>query len=387
MVNFEIVWIVVTLVFKFFVYLSDYISDIWNSKQLIQVVSVEYCGIAGLVIVFMPGVITGMVMLIHECNKDSEERSATWIVIWLLLLVLFPFAIPILVILQLYNVYKELKKGSENVQEGEIYKTLKMLIVATLGIESSIESFSQIVLNIFTLLRKYPATTIQKWAILSSFLQLGVSSIGRDIELVTYGKDDDNTLDIKDLIYATLKKYIPLLPCFVSTITFRAMSLSLTMAYFCWWAIIPISLLFIELTICAFWRIKKPTKLGQFVEIIFLIVANAGTMSAYIIADALDKVDEDDKDDEAEKQKAENAASFIKWSTWIHFIHHSIVLSAIMAIAKWDWSPDWERWWEDQIAIKPSTSDFYWSLWTTLGLGMFSTLLLHYRARHVAKNK
>ena len=112
----------------------------------------------------------------------------------------------------------------------------QLFITKFTGIEAAVESTCQLLLQIFTILYKYPSSTIQKITIATSFIQIARCSILLDVEtkMNILGKN----LTFKQSLVETLTR----LPCYTSTIFFRIFSLALTMAFLRLWSTLPISI-------------------------------------------------------------------------------------------------------------------------------------------------
>ena len=100
-------------------------------------------------------------------------------------------------------------------------------------------------------------------------------------------------------------------------------------------------------------------------------------MNAYANGADASRIDEDVK----------NVASFIKTLAIITTIHHCVVLIFILTLGAVDnvvptsLVPYWES---TKFLLKPSQGHFYWTMSCTIALGIFSLILLLYRAQHIA---
>ena len=99
------------------------------------------------------------------------------------------------------------------------------------------------------------------------------------------------------------------------------MSFSLTLAYLRYYSIIPIALLFLELFVISFIRIKKVETdfTDAMTTTAYLVASNAGTMNAYSVATV----------DLQDKEKEGDVIKFIRQSSTVTFLHNTVVLSMV----------------------------------------------------------
>ena len=167
------------------------------------------------------------------------------------------------------------------------------------------------------------------------------------------------------------------IPCYISTILFRVLSLSLTMAYIRFWAAVPLTLLIIELTLISWIRNKKrkvDSITYTIARTINLVVNNFAVMNAYSIWEL------DDDDDVEEKKEIED---FVRISSITTYFHHSICLLTIAILARNNTSY-FKHWNQPNFLLKPSHERFYWVFGFTLLMGMYSLTAILYRIRHLA---
>lgn len=245
-------------------------------------------------------------------------------------------------------------------------------MTGTTGLEASLEALPQLVLQMHTIINGYDTTTIHLMSIGPSFTSVTMSSISSDIELgKTSIDEEDKTL------METAKMFIERLPCYLTTILFRSLSITLTISFLQEYSPIPIIILLLELVIVATVRVTKSKgDLDDKIRAIgFLVVTNAGTMNAYTMCTETEDtkgVEEDDKD----------FASFITTSTMITTLHHFLVLIVIFTMGSFESSQP-KHWESPEFLLKPSGHDFYWALIFTMVLGMDSLTILVYRARNI----
>jgi hypothetical protein len=264
-------------------------------------------------------------------------------------------------ILQLVGIFKMICHKSK------LSRDYQMAITMVTGLESCVESCCQLLLQLFTIIYGYETNTIQKITIVASFVQLAKCSIAKDIETKLFF--EDKTLGFKK----TMVEVVKLLPCYVSTITFRVGSLCLTMAFLREFSIIPLTLLTIEVGVLAWMRCKKMKGEEKFVDFIALIVSNFGVMTASLYNTGLE---EDPK--EVEK--------FVKRSSIVTFIHHTVVLSVIMVLGQ-HFPNLMCHWTAPMFRLKPTCERFFWMFGTTIMMGVFSLTSILYRSTNIASYK
>jgi len=403
----------VKLVFKFIFSFFDIVTDILSSLSFLGYYNInegkveinKIWGSIGLMIVFLPGFISGIFLMI-----DAGVRKEGWKtqLFFCFFGALFPIMFPSLQFAAIISlIYNKCKGNLITDGDSENNKLMNMVVTASSGVESSIESFCQIVLQIFTILNGYSSTTIQAVTIFSSFVQIGYSSISQDIELKSYfetlpeapsGDINDGVSEwdwkksvksvYKRMKYSDLRKYISLLPCYVSTVGFRAGSFAITMAFLRLWSILPIAVLIIGLGYIGYLRSNRENLSGKLVDAAFFSVFNAGTMNAYTITHVLNKQNAESKGIE-EQNDDKIVENFIIRSTWWTSIVHAICLSAIMICAKVNPDPvQFPHWSSEEFLLNPRKNKyFYWVFCTLLGSGFYSLTVLLYRARNIANTK
>ena len=171
------------------------------------------------------------------------------------------------------------------------------------------------------------------------------------------------------------------LPCYISTIIFRALSLALTISFLREFSIIPIAILFVEVVVVATLRIIPTNKPSDYkiADIALLSVTNIGSMSAYGMGTNYrdDQGDDIFEDDEA-------VSKFIKTSCSLTTAHHFVVLATIIVMGTL--SPTYfEHWNSPDFLLRPTTDNFYWTFSVTMLLGVHSVTLLLYRARNIVQ--
>ena len=171
------------------------------------------------------------------------------------------------------------------------------------------------------------------------------------------------------------------LPCYISTIIFRAMSLALTISFLREFSVIPIAILLVEGVVVVtlrFIKTSKPSdqKIG---DILTLSVINIGSMSAY---GRRTNYKDDQGNDIPEDDEA--VSKFIKTSCSLTTAHHFAVLATIIVMGTL--SPTYfEHWNSPDFLLRPTTDNFYWTFSVTMLLGVHSVTLLLYRARNIVQ--
>ena len=122
---------------------------------------------------------------------------------------------------------------------------------------------------------------------------------------------------------------------------------------------------------------SKGDKEEKSVSFGIILTINLRSMNAYANGADASRIDEDVK----------NVASFIKTLAIITTIHHCVVLIFILTLGAVDnvVPTSLVRYWEStEFLLKPSQGHFYWTMGCTIALGIFSLILLLYRAQHIA---
>lgn len=316
-------------------------------------------GIIGFIIVMLPGIVAGIPFVIAQLYN----RELCGAFFFMLASLSFPVAF---LILQLVAIIKICFKSNI----GSIYS---WVIVMVTSVESSVESCCQLLLQLFTIIYGYETTTIQRVTIITSFFQMAKCSISLDIEKDLLFGEDGEELDEKRTLgfIKYLVEVLKRLPLYLSTITFRVMSLCLTMAYLRYFAIIPLTLLTIGIAALAWMRCQKMSGSWDWkmLQITGLVVSNYGSMTA--------STPYPSKEDVKEVEK------FVVRSSILTFVHHSVVLSTIMVIGRYD--PCYmEHWSSPEFQLPPKFERCFWVFAFTLVMGCFSIISILYRARSIA---
>ena len=249
-----------------------------------------------------------------------------------------------------------------------------------IALESSIESTSQLLLQLFTLLNGYQCTSLQKVTIIASFFQIARCSILDDIEIkieLMGGK----ALTFKESLIETIYRG----PLYASTIIFRIGSLCLDMAYLRYYSLIPMTILLAIQSSITWKRSNKmkgrSTKDSRTVQVgkntvqvtnaMFLVVCNIGVVTAYV-------------SDGVENEK--DIVLFITHSTMASFLYHSAMLVLTMIIGRF--SPSLiDHGFENrcEFPLEPGSQPFFWVLGSVLFMGLYSLTAIMYRAPSMAK--
>ena len=320
-------------------------------------------GVLSLSLVFMPGLILGVAAGMGFIADDWKKcRSWMGALFWLVVGAFFPVIVPFIFI---YNIVRMMLKK-------EVQKYANWMITVASGLEASLEALPQLVLQLHTILNGYDTTWIQCLSIASSFTTIAISSITSDVEFGQSGEDDE------DLTWKEkARMFVERLPCYMTTIIFRSLSLTLTISFLREYSPIPIIVLFVELVVVATIRISKSegNRSGKLANICILVVTNAGSMMSYTMFNN-EAVGGTFKEDD------QDVASFIKISAIVTTIHHFLVMIVIIIMGSVD--PSLLQHWEsDEFLLSPSGHDFYWAIIVTMVFGTYSLILLLYRARNI----
>jgi len=167
--------------------------------------------------------------------------------------------------------------------------------------------------------------------------------------------------------------FLEKIPCYLTTIVFRSLSLTLTISFLREYSPIPIIVLLVELVVvAAMWPPNTMGVLGSGM----LVVTNAGSLNCYRSWDPFDH-------QPAEEDDEQDVAAFIKITGIVTTIHHFLVMITIITMGLVD--PSLLRHWESpEFLLKPSGNDFYWPIIVTMVIGACNLILLIYRARNIA---
>ena len=325
-------------------------------------------GAITLSLVFMPGLIFGVAVVMGSIAEDWK-KCGMWMdalsgfVVGAFLPVIVPSMFIYIIVLMMLK-----KEVSEGINRG---------FIAASGLEASLEALPQLVLQLHTILNGYETTWIQCLSIASSFTTIAISSISSDVEFGQSGEDEED-LTLKE----KAKMFVERLPCYLTTIIFRSLSLTLTISFLREYSPIPIIVLLLELVVLANISISKSELKGhgKLVSICLLAVSNVGSMNGYTVVDLFNIGDDDD--DDSVQEDDQHVAWFIKISAIVTTIHHFLVMSAIITMGSVD--PNlFPHWTSPEFLLSPSGHDFYWAITLTMVLGVNSLILLLYRARNI----
>jgi hypothetical protein len=236
----------------------------------------------------------------------------------------------------------------------------KGIMLFLIGTEAFYESFSQMVLQGYTIMYGYDTTTIQMVTIAASFLLLSKTVITYDIT------NAELNLTFCQKMIHILKS----IPIYCSSIVFRVFSFVLTISYLRNYSIFPISILFIELGLLAYIRYRneefgdKQHPYARWVNIYTTTVSNAGVLNISTIKNASNIKDEDVK----------ATRKFIRLSSITTFIHHTLVLIIILMVIIFN--PDYLT--DEQfkyLKLKPDNLLFYPAFGVTIAIGLLSMIL------------
>ena len=304
-------------------------------------------GYVGLGIIWLPG----LLLLPWFVLVSVSSKSCLYFILGLVLFATYPLAMIVVEIGFLIHTCCNCKMDKGDNQ---------MIMLFLIGTEAFYESFSQMVLQGFTIMYAYDPTNIQMLTIAASFLLLSKTVITYHI-----------TLDVVSL--SLCQKMIQILksiPIYCSSIVFRVFSFVLTISYLRNYSIFPISILFIELGLLAYIRYRneefgdKQHPYARWVNIYTTTVSNAGVLNISTIKNASNIKDEDVK----------ATRKFIRLSSITTFIHHSIVLITILMVVIFH--PDYLT--DEQfkyLILKPENKLFYPAFGVTIAIGLVSMIL------------
>ena len=357
-------------------------TKFYNLSEEIQEVEISKAdtiwGVLTLALAFTPGLIFGVSLSMGAITNLRRTKCRKNIGSWIMWLSFFFFFFPVIVPTFIITniVMKMLKKDWDEEEDGRLY------VPTALWLEASLEAMPQLVLQLHTILNGYDPTWIQCLSIGSSFTTIAISSITSDMEFSKSGEEDRTLME-------TVRMCVERMPCYLTTIMFRIISLTLTISFFREYSPIPIMALFLELAVVATIRMTKP-KLGleyNLPAICFLAVTNVGTMNAYTCVQALFRGPQWTTGHwKRTQERDQDIASFIKSCAIVTTIHHFVVMIVIVTMVSTKSSP-MRHWESPEFLLRPSEHDFYWAISITMILGIHSLILILYRVRNIVAIK
>ena len=300
-------------------------------------------------IMFLPGLIIWPILI----YMSIVVRNKKYALIGLFLIPLFPFAMIVFQISQIVSFCKH------RVQ----YKEVTSLAMILTGTEAFWESVTQMVFQGYTILNGLYSDS-QMISITASFLTLSYTSILFDVAMTT-----------KDLTASeTFFHILSTIPCYLSTIVYRVMSLSISIAFLRPFSIIPISFLIIELSILSYDRYKNlplHVKGGKFIPIYISTLTNLGVLNSINMNEYFNA----NEDGRMTPECIEACKKFIKRSSILTLVHHSVILLVIISIS--ENHPDFFKRGEQYrlLELEPASMEFYSIFGLTFMFGIFSTTL------------
>jgi len=192
----------------------------------------------------------------------------------------------------------------------------------------------------------------------------------------------EKDLSFKETIIYTIK----ILPCYGTTIIFRVLSFSLTIAFLRGWSAIPIMILLIELTIITIDKYKslKPkihryrSPSATYFQAVYMnSISNLAVLNVYNTAE-LRLLSKQHQIDEMSVLKS------IRLTSIVTFVHHTLVLTAIMVIAQF-YPEYFQQTQFGKLILNPGGSYFFIVIGITIGLGFYGMVLALYLAEKIAK--
>ena len=195
-----------------------------------------------------------------------------------------------------------------------------MLIIAC---EAFFESYPQIVLALYTIsFKDTKLSTMQSLCLVGSIFLVSYAIISFDI----MGGDVELN-GFQDYVKYLLK----VLPLYCLGTFFRVASLSLTVIYLRWWAIIPTLILLGEMIIIVGTCIKWDLDIIYHMALTNLNAANIGMIRIKHIHEESTCEGDKEKYDVSWDEKIESKCTlFLKVSQYVTYVHHFVVLSTIL---------------------------------------------------------
>ena len=319
--------------------------------------------ILGISIMFIPGILSIFMFLGYGGSRGLIKN---WLIV--VSMAFFPLTV---VLFQFCGVLT---------CQGEIFRGYMVIGVA---LEAFVESFLQMILQVYTIMYGYESTDTQKATIAASFIILSKASIDLDTEMYEH--------DIG--AFAKVLHYLKLIPGYTSTIAFRVLAFAITLAFLRFWAILPMALLLIKLIVISCISFRKYEGSAWFQKSAFLplIITNLGVPNVGMIG-AMEFMKCEQKQGQGTVAKYAGATNtFIKLSSVFSFLHHVTVLSVILGLVVNN--PNYFKHWEDPKFIIKNYDGYifihiYWIFTVIIGLGIFgiqSSLTLGARGLKMAK--
>ena len=352
----------------------DLVMDCINGLELLGFInnneekSVEKIwGSLSLFIIFLPGILTAIPQILESLFRKQYLDAISSFFLMLIFPLLFPF----------FQVIKIMQILISSDHLNTMMEKIDPYLVSWVGAEAYYESFPQLVLQLYILLNGYDVTTIQIVSIVWSVVSITNNAIATDIELRCHIKNMSRTCKEK------IKERIIHLPCYLSTIAFRAVSFALTIAYLREISIGTNLLLLIILAVISFKRVNcRSNGEDRFSDAVNYCFTNFGVMSVHGLG--LDTEENEDGKRRQEEEDPTAITKFIRYTNLFSFIHHVAVLAIIMLLGYfkiWNYMEFFEYLEDDQLLLKPKTPTFYWMFSTTILMGFYSNNLLFYREK------
>ena len=307
-------------------------------------------GAAGIVIIFLPGMVMLPYGLYGAVIKERNLFSA------IVFLVLFPIYPATLVIVQLAILYITIN----NVKQDNLDMTNVLI-----GFQAFFQCFPQIVLQGYTTIYGYETTKTQLIAIFACFILLVRTSMNYEIMM------NKRTLTFVEPLTHKFKSF----QCYAANIIFRSTSLSITIAFLRELSFIPICIIFVELVILSFIRYRKAAKKSDFFQCMYLSsLTNLGALNP---SGMHDHGDDDLNNDLENTFEDKRGRQFVKMSSIVTFVHHALVLVSIM-IPIWSNSKYFEQEHFKNVILIPGENNFLWLIGVTIMFGFYAMVLSMY---------
>ena len=357
----------------------DLVTDCINGLELLGYINPDFLsnheeksvqkiwGSLSLFIIFLPGILIAIPQVLESLfRKQCLDAISTFF-----LMLIFPLLFPAFEVMKIMQILI----SSDHLDE--MMKKIDPYLLSWVGAEAYYESFPQLVLQLYILLNGYNVTKIQIGSIFFSVVTITNTSISTDIEMRCHIKKMPRTCAEK------IKERITNLPCYLSTIAFRAVSFALTIAYLREVSIGTNLFLLMMLAVISFKRVScRPFGEDKFSDAATYCFTNFGVMSVHGLG-----LDTEENKDGKRRQDEEDPSAitkFIRYSNLFSFIYHIAVLAMIMLLGYfkiWNYLEFFEYLESDQLLLKPKSPTFYWMFTTTILMGCYSNNLLFYREK------
>ena len=313
-------------------------------------------GSIGMLLIFCPGMFALIFAILSDRPYDMfcKQEKGTWCCItslfWSLFLLCYPLVIVVAGVATIFTGTNKLFGDSDAMGWAPG-------LVVFAAFESYFQSVPQLILQIFSLLNRYPLNGLQLLTILTSALMILKTGIELDLKAAEEEVGDKSK---------RCRHLIRIIPLNISALLFRTAAITLTATYLRYWAIIPITLSLLETCVIVAFCIRLDATLMFFVAI--SSVGGTNTGMTQLMDYFFDEVTISTK-----------VKKFANISNIITFFHHTITLIIILILIVT--FPTLMNHWTDDTLIPdlmPSHYHFIFIFNNVFSMGIINLLLSLY---------